>query len=92
MADGHVAGERFECAVVENLGDEAHAFVLVELAVVAGDDAGAFLAAMLERVKAVVREFGGVGMAKNAEDAAIMFGVILHTTGLTAWAMRSSER
>jgi hypothetical protein len=74
------------------LRHETHAPVDAKLFAVAGDDAGAFLAAMLERVKAVVREFGGVGMAKNAEDAAIMFGVILHTTGLTAWAMRSSER
>jgi hypothetical protein len=44
---------------------------------VAGDDAGAFLPAMLERVKAVVGQFGGIRMTENAEHAAVMFGVIL---------------
>jgi hypothetical protein len=43
-----------------------------------GDDAGALLAAMLQRVKAVVGEFGGVRMTENAEHTAIMFGVVLH--------------
>ena len=38
------------------------------------------LAAMLQRVESVVRQFGGVRMTENAEDTAIMFGVILHTT------------
>ena len=51
--------------------------VLVKLPAVAGDDAGAFLAAMLQGVKAVVSQFGGVGMAENAEDAAIMFWIIV---------------
>ena len=31
---------------------------------------------MLQRVKAVVGQFGGVRMAENAEDAAIMFGIM----------------
>ena len=51
--------------------------MLEKLPVVAGDDAGAFLSAMLERVKPVVGEFGGIRMAENAEHAAVMFGVIL---------------
>jgi hypothetical protein len=33
---------------------------------------------MLQRVKAVVGEFGGVRMTENAEHTAIMFGVVLH--------------
>jgi hypothetical protein len=51
--------------------------MFVEAAVVARDDAGAFLAAVLKGVKAVVREFGGVGMAINAEHAAVMFWMIV---------------
>jgi hypothetical protein len=46
-------------------------------AAVAGDDAGAFLAAVLEGVEAVVRQIGGVGMAVNAEHAAVMFWIIV---------------
>ena len=51
--------------------------MLVKFPLVAGDDARAFLPAMLERVKSVVSQFGGVRMAENAEDSAIMFGVML---------------
>ncbi len=78
VGDGHVADEVVQdFGVVENLRHEAHAMMLVKLAVVTGDDAGAFLSAMLERVKAVVGKFGGIRMAENAEHAAIMFGIIL---------------
>ena len=50
--------------------------VLAELSAVAGDDARAFLAAMLQGVEAVVGQFGGIRMAENAEDTAIMFWII----------------
>ena len=63
---------------VKNLRHETHAMVLEKFSIVAGDDAGAFLAAMLQRVKTVVGQLGSIGMSKNAEHAAIMFGVILH--------------
>ena len=62
---------------IKNLRDEAHAVVLEKFSLVAGDDAGAFLPAMLQRVKTVVGQFGGVRMTENAEHAAIMFGIIL---------------
>jgi len=49
----------------------------VETPPVARDDAGAFLAPMLERVEAVIGEFGRVRMTENSEHAAIMFRVVL---------------
>ena len=77
VADGAVADEVVQdFRVVENLRHEAHAVMLVKFPLVAGDDAGAFLAAMLQRVKAVVGQFGGVRMAENAEHTAIMFGIM----------------
>ena len=42
----------------------------MEALAVEGDDAGGFLAAMLERVQAERGDGGGVGMAENAEHAA----------------------
>ena len=36
-----------------------------------GDDAGGFLAAMLQRVQAERRDGGGIGVAENAEHAAL---------------------
>ena len=62
----------------ENLRDQPHALVDPELAAVRADDAGAFLAAMLERVEAVVGQFGCVGMAVDAKHATVMFRVRLH--------------
>ncbi len=77
VADGAVADEVVEnLRIVENLRHEAHAVVFVKFPVVASDDAGAFLAAMLQRVKAEVSQFGGVRMAENAEDSAVMFGIM----------------
>ena len=76
VADCHVADQIVQDRAGENLGHEAHALVLAELLAVAGDDARALLAAVLQGVEAVVGEFGGVGMAVNAKDAAIMFGIV----------------
>ena len=36
-----------------------------------GDDAGGFLAAMLQRMQAQHRQRAGIGMAENAEHAAL---------------------
>ena len=63
---------------VENLRNQSHPPVDVELRAVGGDDTGAFLAAVLEGVEAVISQFGSVGMAENTEDAAIMFGIVVH--------------
>src|SRR4051812_36583321 len=50
----------------------------MEFAILAGDDAGAFLAAMLQGIQAVVCEFSGVGMAINAEHTAVVFWIVVH--------------
>ena len=76
VADGARAGETFQIAGAENLGDEAHAFVHGEgtVGTLGRDDAGAFLSAMLEREKAVIRNHGGIGMTEDGKDAALMRG------------------
>ena len=79
VADGDVAAEVAEVLFVEDLGDEAHAEVAVELMTVGCDDSRALLASMLERVQAVeghsCRVFvGGV----DAEDAAVLPGTGAH--------------
>ena len=77
MADGQVADEVVQDFGIENLRHEAHAVMLEKFSFVAGDNAGALLSAVLERVKAVVGEFGGIRMTENAEHATIMFGIVL---------------
>jgi len=51
------------------VADQAHAAFGVEVLAVEADDAGRFLTAMLERVKAERRQSGGVGVVENAEDS-----------------------
>ncbi len=59
-------------AVGERIADEAELAFEVEDMAVVGDDAGRFLAAMLEGVQAEGRDGGGIGMAEDAEDAAFL--------------------
>ena len=56
----------------EVFADEAHAALGGEALAVEGDDAGRFLAAMLEGVEAERGDRGRIGMAENAEDAAFL--------------------
>jgi hypothetical protein len=78
VADAGAAGEVFlEHAGVEDLGDEAHAGVAVETGAVGDDDAGGFLAAVLLGEEALVAEFGGVGRAPDAEEAALFLHLVL---------------
>ena len=77
VADGAVAGKFCENAGDEDFLDFAHGAVDVEVRAVAGDDAGGFLAAMLQGVKAEVGEVGGFRMAEDAEDAAFVVEVIV---------------
>src|SRR5258705_8732838 len=50
----------------------------MKLVAIGSDDSRTFLSPVLQRVQAVVRQFSGVWMIVNAEDTAIMFGIVLH--------------
>ena len=92
VADGHVAHEIVQNFAVKNLRNEAHAAMGAELAAVAGDDAGAFLAAVLKGIEAVISEFGGIGMTKNAKDTTVMFGINLHRAYGLSFAEKTGAR
>ena len=71
MAHRRHAGQPVDhLAAGEVIADEAHAAFGMEALAVERDDAGGFLAAMLQGVEAERRDGGGVGVSKNAEDAA----------------------
>ena len=74
VADRVPARQLAQDLLVEDVGDEAHRAVHEVLAPVRGRDAGALLAAVLERVEAEVGEVRRLGMAVHAEDAA---GVVI---------------
>ena len=56
---------------------------------VAGDDAAGLLAAVLEGVEAEVGEAGRVGVAVDAEDAAVFFGPIIREDVAGFWVLGS---
>ena len=60
MADRHVALQRPQLLLVEDLGDEARVAQRRDVAALAGGDPGRLLAAVLQRVEAEVGEAGDV--------------------------------
>ena len=78
VADREVTGQRLERGFVERVRHVAHRAGRTHAGTVGGDDAGAFLAAVLQRVQAQVREVGRLGIAEDAEDAAFVLELIEH--------------
>ena len=74
VADGEGAFQvgRVRAVLAEDVADQAGMALGDELALVVGDDAGGFLAAMLQRVQAEHGQRARVGMAENAEYAALL--------------------
>ena len=71
MADGQVALQGGQVALVEDLGDQAHVLVDHDLVAVADRDAGRLLAAVLQGVEAEVGELGDLlAGGPDPEDAA----------------------
>ena len=76
MADGELAGEASEDVGGEDVGDEAHGLVAMELDAVGGNDAGGFLSAMLKGVEREIGELGGLGMVVDGDDAALFVQLV----------------
>ena len=68
--------------LVEVVADEAEPALAVEMLAVVGDDAGGFLAAVLQGVQAERGELGCVRMAEDAEDAAFLPQPIIAVPGV----------
>src|SRR5712691_10749602 len=77
VADGKAAGELRKHAGLENLFDFAHRAMEMELIPIAGNNAGGFLATMLQRVKAEIGEVSRFGMAEDAEDTTLVVETIV---------------
>src|SRR5262249_28871490 len=73
MPDRDRAGQAVDhLAAGEALAHEAHAALGVEALAIIGDDAGGFLAAMLQGVQSERRDRRGIGVAEHAEYAALL--------------------
>ena len=78
VAEGDVALEAADdVGLVEVVADEAEAALGMEMVAVEGDDAGGLLAAMLQGVQPERGQRGGVLVAEDAEDAALLAQAIV---------------
>ena len=77
VADGGGAGQPREHRGLKDFLHQAHAFFEMQRGAVGGDDAGGFLAAMLQGVESQIGELGGFGMAEDAADTAVIVKVIV---------------
>ena len=80
MTDGDLPHHVMQNVPLEHLRDQSHALVHMKLGSIRSDDPRTFLASVLQRIKAIVRQFRGVGMSINAKHTAVMFRVVLHLT------------
>jgi hypothetical protein len=76
VTDGESAGQLVQHIAGEDLGHVAHGLVAVEISAIAGADASALLAAMLERIEAEVGELGGFGVPVDGDDAAFLVELV----------------
>jgi hypothetical protein len=73
VADRGAAGQTIDHLTAgEGVADQAEAAFTVEAAAVERDDAGGFLAAVLQSVQAERGDRGGLGVAEDAEHAAFL--------------------
>ena len=92
VADRQRPGQVRQLVVVERVGDVAHRPGHTHLLAVGGGDAGALLPAVLERVQAEIRHVGRLGVAEDAEDAALFPELVKHQATLRMKCRSTADR
>src|SRR5262249_52598715 len=72
ITDGHDSAKALQMRFGENLGHLTHAALRIEPDAVRGDDAGRLLAPVLQGMEAQVGQVGGLGVAEDSENAALI--------------------
>jgi hypothetical protein len=85
VADRDMAGQRFERRLVERLGHVAHGARDPHLLAIGGADAGALLAAVLQRVEPEVGQVGRFGMPEDAKNTTLVFEFIQLLARFARW-------
>jgi hypothetical protein len=70
VSDGGIAPQACQVGLMEYIGDQPFAPVNKELLVIGGDDAAAFLPAVLEGMEAIVGDFGSIFDMDGSEHTA----------------------
>src|SRR6266571_331882 len=81
VADRQVALQPAELILLEDARDMAHASLLVQTVAAGGDDAGRFLAAVLQTVQPEIGQVRGLGVVVDPEYAALIVEVIVVLRG-----------
>src|SRR6185436_5580430 len=82
VAGGEVPGQPGERVAAERIVDVAHRARGADAGAVGGGNAGAFLAAMLERVEPQVGEVRGLCVPEDSEDPALVFELVEHAASV----------
>lgn len=77
MADGDVALQTLQGFLRENVGNETHVFVDVNLGAVRCYNSGALLTAMLQGIETEIIEFRGILVVENTAYSAFMGGATI---------------
>ena len=76
VSDGHRTGQSFERVIIIDIRDKPLALIDMKVLAVAGDDAGGFLSAMLQRIQAKIGQVSGFLVAIDAEDGTFVMEFI----------------
>ena len=76
MADRRAAWKSLQPVLGKHIGHQAHGLFLVKLLPVVGDDAGALLPPMLERVQAEIRQIRRFFVAVDADDSTFLMKLV----------------
>src|SRR5580704_6973274 len=77
VADSEIARETGDAFGSEDIRDVTHGFEAADLAAVAGGDARALLAAVLQRIQAEIRQVRRFGMAVNSKHATLLVEFVI---------------
>ena len=82
MAKGDVAPEALDdIGLVEVVANQAEPALGMKVLAIVSDDAGRFLAPMLQSVQAKRRQRGGILVAEDTKDAALLAQAVVIRTG-----------
>src|SRR6185295_11552410 len=77
VANGGRTGKTRQHRRLKNFLDQSHTLLQMQRGGIRRDDAGGFLAAMLQRVESEIGEFGGFGMAEYTADTTMVVEAVV---------------
>ena len=80
MSDGGVARQPMEYLLGKHLGHVTHCLIARQLVPIRGDDASAFLPAVLEGIQTQVGQLGRLGVPVDGENPTVVVELVVRQT------------